>query len=34
MVLKNAHMGRGGAYRSGFFVYEHGMCVFIGNIDM
>jgi len=32
-MLKNAHMGRGGAYRSEQFSYEHGMCVFIGSID-
>jgi hypothetical protein len=26
-------MGRGGAYRSEQFSYEHGMCVFIDSID-
>jgi len=31
-MLKNAHMGRGDAYRIIFF-YEHGMYVFIGSID-
>jgi len=33
MVIKDAHMGRGGTYRSEHLFYEHGMCVFIGNID-
>jgi len=26
-MSKNTHMGRGGAYRSEPFFYEHGMCV-------
>ena len=32
-MLKNAHIGRGGTHRSDDFLCEHGMCVFIGNID-
>jgi hypothetical protein len=32
-MLKNSHMGRGGACRSELFFYEHGMCIFIGSID-
>jgi len=33
MMFKYTHMGKEGAYRSEPFLYEHGMCVSIGNID-
>jgi len=32
-VLKNAKMGRGGAYTNPSHLYEHGMCVLIVSID-
>ena len=31
-MMKNEHMGREGVYKSEPFLYEHGMCVFIGSI--
>ena len=33
MLLKDAQMRRGGAYKNSVVVYEHGMCVWIGSIN-